>query len=90
MQPVAIIPGNHVCPIHIGGVIAPLGVPKILVKGMPIALVGDICICPSPIPNMIIAGSTKVFVGGRPVARVGDPTAHGGTLTVGIPTVLIG
>jgi uncharacterized Zn-binding protein involved in type VI secretion len=25
-----------------------------------------------------------------PAARMGDPTAHGGTVTVGFPTVLIG
>lgn len=25
-----------------------------------------------------------------PAARMGDPTAHGGTITVGCPTVLIG
>ena len=25
-----------------------------------------------------------------PAARMGDPTAHGGTITVGFPTVLIG
>lgn len=26
----------------------------------------------------------------KPAARVGDPTAHGGVITVGAPTVLIG
>ncbi|MEA2007775.1 MAG: PAAR domain-containing protein [Chloroflexota bacterium] len=25
-----------------------------------------------------------------PAARMGDPTAHGGTITLGLPTVLIG
>ncbi len=35
-------------------------------------------------------GSTGVFIGGKPAARVGDMTAHGGTIAVGIPTVLIG
>lgn len=27
---------------------------------------------------------------GKPAARMGDMTAHGGTITVGFPTVLIG
>ena len=27
---------------------------------------------------------------GRPAARLGDMTAHGGVITVGLPTVLIG
>ena len=27
---------------------------------------------------------------GRPAARMGDPTAHGGVIVVGFPTVLIG
>ena len=26
----------------------------------------------------------------KPAARMGDPTAHGGVITVGLPTVLIG
>jgi uncharacterized Zn-binding protein involved in type VI secretion len=26
----------------------------------------------------------------RPAARLGDPTSHGGVITVGLPTVLIG
>jgi len=27
---------------------------------------------------------------GQPAARMGDPTSHGGVITVGCPTVLIG
>jgi uncharacterized Zn-binding protein involved in type VI secretion len=27
---------------------------------------------------------------GKPAARMGDPTAHGGTIVAGFPTVLIG
>jgi uncharacterized Zn-binding protein involved in type VI secretion len=29
-------------------------------------------------------------VGKKPAARLGDSTAHGGTIVVGAPTVLIG
>jgi uncharacterized Zn-binding protein involved in type VI secretion len=36
-------------------------------------------------------GSTKVLIGNKPAARVGDSTAHGGTIAPpGCPTVLIG
>jgi uncharacterized Zn-binding protein involved in type VI secretion len=35
-------------------------------------------------------GSTSVLIGGKPAARMGDPTAHGGSITLGCPTVIIG
>lgn len=35
-------------------------------------------------------GSTGVLIGGKPAARMGDPTAHGGVIVAGCPTVLIG
>jgi uncharacterized Zn-binding protein involved in type VI secretion len=31
-----------------------------------------------------------VLIGGRPAARIGDMTAHGGTIVLGCPTVIIG
>jgi uncharacterized Zn-binding protein involved in type VI secretion len=31
-----------------------------------------------------------VLIGGKPAARMGDNTAHGGVVVVGCPTVLIG
>jgi uncharacterized Zn-binding protein involved in type VI secretion len=30
------------------------------------------------------------MIGGSPAARVGDPTAHGGVIIAGCPTVIIG
>ena len=41
-------------------------------------------------PDMIATGSFTVLVGGMPAARLGDLTAHGGTIVLGLPTVLIG
>jgi uncharacterized Zn-binding protein involved in type VI secretion len=35
-------------------------------------------------------GSATVMIGGKPAARLGDNTAHGGSIVVGCPTVLIG
>lgn len=35
-------------------------------------------------------GSSTVLIGGKPAARMGDTTAHGGTIALGCPTVIIG
>jgi uncharacterized Zn-binding protein involved in type VI secretion len=35
-------------------------------------------------------GSATVLIGGMPAARMGDMTAHGGTIVIGFPTVIIG
>jgi uncharacterized Zn-binding protein involved in type VI secretion len=60
-----------------------------LIGGQPAAVVGDICTCVGP-PDSIANGSMTVTFGGRPAARMGDPTVHGGMIMVGLPTVLIG
>lgn len=39
---------------------------------------------------MIIQGSSSVFIGGLPAARMGDSTVHGGKVILGCFTVLIG
>jgi uncharacterized Zn-binding protein involved in type VI secretion len=39
---------------------------------------------------MIAQGYSNVLVGGRPAARLGDRTAHGGVIIMGCPIVLIG
>jgi hypothetical protein len=63
------------------------GVPTVLSGGMPAAVSGDLCAGPL---DSIVLGSTGVFIGGKPAARMGDICAHGGTIAVGLPTVLIG
>jgi uncharacterized Zn-binding protein involved in type VI secretion len=35
-------------------------------------------------------GSVTVLIGGMPAARMGDLTTHGGSIVVGLPTVMIG
>jgi uncharacterized Zn-binding protein involved in type VI secretion len=47
------------------------------------------CVCIGP-PDVIAMGSTTVLIGNKPAARVGDTTAHGGSIVLGLPTVLIG
>ena len=85
----------HVCPLvtatipHVGGTILPPGEPTVLIGGIPAARLGDLCICNGP-PDTIATGSQTVLIGGVPAARLGDRTAHGGTITLGCPTVMIG
>jgi uncharacterized Zn-binding protein involved in type VI secretion len=81
-------PGTPPIP-HVGGPILPPGVPTVLIAKMPAAVMGGMCTCVGP-PANIIVGSTKVMIKGQPAARVGDSTAHGGTITgPGAPTVMI-
>lgn len=76
-------------PPHVGGPVIGPGVPTVLIGGMPAAVVGDMCTCTGP-PDSIIMGSATVLIGGKPAARMNDPTAHGGQIILGCPTVLIG
>jgi len=88
----------HTCPMvtpgtppipHVGGPISGPCVPPVLIGFLPAATVGDMCVCVGP-PDTIAMGSPSVFIGGKMAARMGDPTAHGGVIVVGCPTVLIG
>jgi uncharacterized Zn-binding protein involved in type VI secretion len=47
------------------------------------------CTCTGP-PDTVVKGSATVMIGGMPAARLGDSTAHGGTIVAGCPTVMIG
>ena len=98
MPPAARVGDNHLCPMvtpgtppvpHVGGPILPPGVPTVLIAGMPAATATGTCTCVGP-PDTIAMGSTTVNIGGKPAARLGDPTAHGGKIAVGCPTVNIG
>ena len=85
----------HTCPLvngtvpHVGGPVMPAGCPTVLIAGQPAARVGDMCTCTGP-PDTIAAGSATVTIGGMAAARQGDSTAHGGTIILGCPTVIIG
>jgi uncharacterized Zn-binding protein involved in type VI secretion len=98
MPPAARVTDMHVCPMvtpglppipHVGGPIMPPGVPQVLIGGLPAAVVGGMCTCVGP-PDSIAKGSATVLIGGMPAARMGDSTAHGGTIVLGCPTVIIG
>lgn len=97
-QPAARIGDMHVCPMvtpgpvpipHVGGPIMPPGMPTVLIGKMPAATATSMCTCVGP-PDIIAKGSMTVLIGGKPAARMGDLTAHGGSIVVGCPTVLIG
>jgi uncharacterized Zn-binding protein involved in type VI secretion len=94
VPPAARVSDMHTCPMvtgvvpHVGGPILPPGAPTVLIAGLPAARMGDMCVCVGP-PDSIIMGSTKVMIGGMPAARMGDPTAHGGVIVLGAPTVMI-
>lgn len=86
----------HTCPLvnpggvpHVGGPIAGPGAATVLIAGVPAAVLGDTAVCTGP-PDTIVKGSSTVLIGGKPAARMGDTTAHGGTITLGAPTVQIG
>ncbi len=94
-MPAARITDMHVCPMvtvlvpHVGGPILPPGCPTVLIGGLPAARLGDMAVCVGP-PDVIIVGSFTVLIGGQPAARITDMTAHGGTIVMGMPMVLIG
>jgi len=84
----------HTCPMsdgpkpHVGGPVLK-GVETVLIDGMFAATVTSTCTCAGP-PDVIVKGSMTVYIGGKPAARVGDKTVHGGVVTTGSPTVNIG
>jgi uncharacterized Zn-binding protein involved in type VI secretion len=85
----------HTCPMvtgtvpHVGGPVLPPGAPTVMIGGMPAAKVGDMLSCTGP-PDTIAAGSSSVMIAGSPAARQGDSTSHGGSITLGCATVIIG
>ncbi len=96
MPAAARITDTHTCPKvepgpvpHVGGPILPAGEPTVLIGFMPAAREGDMAVCAGP-PDTIQQGSSTVLIGNKPAARLGDPTAHGGVIVMGCPTVRIG
>ncbi|MFY2510000.1 PAAR domain-containing protein [Vibrio pectenicida] len=97
MFPAARAMDMHMCPMqtpapvpipHVGGPILPLPT-TVLIGYLPAATIGQMCVCIGP-PDTIIKGSSTVLINNKPAARMGDTTAHGGTIIMGLPTVLIG
>jgi uncharacterized Zn-binding protein involved in type VI secretion len=105
MPPAARLTDPHLCPQQTPGtppvphtpsptpIVGPAAA-TVLIGGLPAAVVGSIAMCAAPTPldsmDAIVQGSATVLIGGLSAARAGDATAHGGSITVGCPTVLIG
>jgi uncharacterized Zn-binding protein involved in type VI secretion len=89
----------HICPMetpavpvpipHVGGPILGPGAPTVTIEGLIASVVGDAAFCVGP-PDSLVKGSATVKIMGRPAVRVGDTTAHGGTITLGAVSVNIG
>jgi uncharacterized Zn-binding protein involved in type VI secretion len=73
---------------HVGGPIT-TGEPSVSTCYKPQARVTDKAFCSGP-PDVIVKGSATVLVKNQLAARIGDQTAHGGAITQGVASVLIG
>lgn len=83
----------HVCSLHVGGPVLPLGSTDVVANGLPMARATDLLACggPGAAPDVIVTGSTTVVINGLPAARQLDFTMHGaGQVVVGSLDVLIG
>lgn len=96
MKPAANSLSLHTCPqvtpggtAHVGGNITPSQT-IVYISKLPALKQNDTCICAAGGPHIISAGSSKVFIQGKGVARKDDLTQHGGTITTGITKVMIG
>ncbi len=95
MPAAATLTSMHECPMvdgiipHVGGPVVGPGAPTVLIGGLPAARVTDMLVCVGP-PDTIVMGEPTVLIEGLPAAFMGSMTAHGGTILVGIPNVMIG
>lgn len=95
MPPASRLTDMHACPMfngpvpHVGGPVVGPGAATVLIGSLPAAVVGDNCVCVGP-PDSIVKGSATVMIGNMPAARMGDSTSHGGSIVLGLPTVMIG
>lgn len=98
MPPAARVTDMHTCPMatpgtppipHVGGPILPPCCTTVMIGFLPAARITDQALCVGP-PDVIMKGSSTVMIGYLPAARIGDTTAHGGVITTGCATVIIG
>lgn len=93
--PAARVTDTHVCPMvtgvvpHVGGPISSPSAPTVLIGKLPAAGMGSLAVCVGP-PDTVVKGSATVMASKKPLARMGDTCAHGGTIVLGCVTVLVG
>lgn len=75
-----------------GGIIVGPGVLSVIIQSQPAAVVATPNTIYGNVPDTILKGSTKVFIGKmrRPAARMMDQTTLGGTIMTGATNVIIG
>lgn len=96
-KPVALKGHNHTCPKvdpgprpHVGGPISECQQSFVTYNGIPLALAGDKLICEgSDSKDTIASGSSVLTISGKAVARMGDPTEHGGVIVEGESGLLV-
>jgi uncharacterized Zn-binding protein involved in type VI secretion len=88
-RPIALKGHSHICPDcaprpHLGGpIIDTQGL--VTVEGVPIAVVGNKCLCTGvPVLAAITDGSSVVSIEGSHMARISDLTEHGGKIAEGV------
>lgn len=88
MPAAARITDLHTCPEHAGGPVSS-GCSTVIIGNEKAARVGDKAVC-GPVLDSIADGESTVIIGYKAAARIGDPTLHGGLVSKGCPTVIIG
>lgn len=94
-RPIALLGHMHVCPKvdpgpkpHIGGPVMDAGQNLVKFNGISVAVEGGQSMCTGmPGPDKMAKGSSLVKINGKGVMRIGDSTAHGGKITMGVPTL---
>ena len=95
MKPAARLTDLHTCPMfdgpkpHVGGPVTGPCAPTVQVGMLLQARILDLATCVGP-PDPLSQGASTILVGGMPPSALGDMTSHGGVITVGLPTVLLG
>ncbi len=93
-NPAAFLGSLHLCP-QVTGVVPHIGGPTIgmavtvIVGGPPAVNINNMSVCVGP-PDKVAKGSATVMAAGNPMVRMGDPCGHGGTIVLGMPTIIIG
>lgn len=91
MPKAARVNDQHQCPSGVIGTLLPNLAPmKVMIQGLPAAVVTTPATPCAPGPNMVQSGSSKVKICGMKAARVTDMTAHGSTIIKGSSKVTIG
>jgi len=74
---------------HVGGPVVGPGAKSVLLEHVAGCVVGDACTCATG-PDTTFEASSSVMYEGKYAVRVGDLTAHGGSITAGAAKVFVG